>query len=194
MTTPPPPLLGEFIPPPQKKRPHIRTEVMERARLGTSETALYSYQEMLQQLIDQSSQKGDSRSNRALIIPPPAVSRKGKKTTFANFTVICEKLKRTQDHVKQYICSEESMEASIDGEGALILSGRVTVNVIERLIRAYVSTYVKCAVCGSKETQLEKNNRLLFLKCSSCTASRSVTQITQGFKANTTKRTRRKPA
>jgi translation initiation factor 2 subunit 2 len=194
MTNPTPPLLGEFIPPPQKKRPHIRREVMERAHLGTSETALYSYQEMLQHLMDQGHQKGDSRSSKAISIPPPVVNRRGKKTMLSNFTLICEKLKRTPDHVKQYICSEESMEASIDGEGALVLSGRVTASVVERLIRAYVNTYVKCAVCGSKETQLEKNNRLLFLKCSSCTASRSVTQITQGFKANTTKRKSRKPA
>jgi translation initiation factor 2 subunit 2 len=188
-----PHLLGEFAPPAKKKRPHIRTEVMERARLGTSEAALYTYQEMLDSLIDQSRQKGDSRLARALNIPPPTVNRRGKKTMLANFLAICEKLKRSPEHVKQYICSEESMEASIDGEGALVLSGRVTVNVVERLIRAYVNTYVKCAVCGSKDTQLEKNNRLLFLKCSSCTASRSVIQITQGFKANTTKRKTRKP-
>jgi hypothetical protein len=33
-----PPLIGEFAQPGKKKRPHIRTEVMERTRLGTSET------------------------------------------------------------------------------------------------------------------------------------------------------------
>jgi translation initiation factor 2 subunit 2 len=187
-------LLGEFVPPAKKKRPHIRTEVMERARLGTAERALYSYQEMLQHVTDQGRQKGDGRLARALNIPPPVVTRRGKKTMLSNFLVICEKLKRTPEHVKQYICSEESMEASIDGEGALVLSGRVTPSVIERLIRAYIIAYVKCGVCGSKDTQLEKANRLLFLKCSSCTASRSVTQITQGFKANTTRRKSRKQA
>jgi translation initiation factor 2 beta subunit (eIF-2beta)/eIF-5 len=32
------------------------------------------------------------------------------------------------------------MEASIDGEGALVLTGRVTTTVIESLISAYSST------------------------------------------------------
>jgi translation initiation factor 2 subunit 2 len=189
----PAPLLGQFDPTVLKHRPHIRTEVMERARSGTSESALYSYPEMLHSLLHQGRDGSDPRSSRALAVPPPQINRRGKKTMLSNFRIICEHLKRSPEHVKQYICAEQSMEASIDGEGALVLTGRVTTSVVESLIRAYVGMYVKCAVCGSKDTQLDKNNRLLFVKCNSCTASRSVQQITQGFKANTTKRKTRKP-
>jgi translation initiation factor 2 subunit 2 len=191
----PAPVLGVFDSAVLKKRPHIRTEVMEQARLASSNSALHTYGEMLQRIFNVSHQANAeaASASRRIKLPPPSVSRRGKKTIFANFLAVCELMKRAPEHVKKYICSEQNTEASIDGEGALVISGRLTPSTVERLLLSYLRTYVKCPVCGSMDTKLDKNNRLLFIKCNQCTASVSVRPIQDGFKANTTKRKTRKP-
>lgn len=179
------PILGEFDPTVLKKRPHYRTKIMESARsLGSASTAnLYPYSEMIQRAFDlmQKNNVESNASSRRIKIPQIKIERKGKKTIFSNFLTVCKSMKRDPEHVKQYICTEQNTDASIDGSGALLITGRLQPNVIEMYILQYVHTYVKCPVCGSGETKLEKNNRLLFIKCNQCTAQRTVQQIKAGF-------------
>jgi translation initiation factor 2 subunit 2 len=93
--------------------------------------------------------------------------------------------------LKQYICTEQNTDSSIDSQGALIISGRLQGSQIERLIQSYVKQFVVCPVCGSADTKLEKVNRIQFIVCNQCTAQRAVKQIKGGFVANTTKRSKR---
>ena len=189
------PLLGNFDSTVLKKKPHIRTEVMEECRTSGSgdNVNLYKYDEMLSRLFKLNEKQSiDAASDsRRIALPTIVITRKAKKTIFNNFTQICQIMKREQDHIKQYICTEQNTDASIDGSGGLVITGRLQQNQIEKYIGQYVRTYVKCPVCGSMDTKLEKNNRLLFIVCNQCTAQRSVQQIKQGYKANTTKRSKR---
>ena len=95
------------------------------------------------------------------------------------------------DFIDNFVCSATVADASIDGTGGLVISGRLTQGVLERYILQYVQMYVKCPVCGAMDTNLEKKDRLLFIVCNSCTAKNSVQQIKAGYKANTTKRAKR---
>lgn len=179
------PVLGEFDPTVLKKHPHYRTKIMESARslLSTSAVNLYPYSEMIQRAFNcmQMNNPDSNANSRRIKIPQIKIERKGKKTIFSNFVTVCQSMKRDPEHVKQYICTEQNTDASIDGTGALLITGRLQPNVIEMYILQYVHTYVKCPVCGSGETKLEKNNRLLFIKCNQCTAQRTVQQIKGGF-------------
>ncbi|EAY21356.1 Domain found in IF2B/IF5 family protein [Trichomonas vaginalis G3] len=188
------PLLGTFDEKAYKKRKHWRIDVEEEARncAGSDNVILASYSDLLQRVFN-SMQKNPEDDNRArkIALPNPQIDRKGKKTIFANFTTICDQLKRSPEHVKQYINTEQNADSSIDGNGALIISGRLQQSQIEKLMLNYILTYVQCPVCHSTDTKLEKQNRLQFIKCNTCTAQRAVQQIKGGFVANTNKRSRR---
>jgi len=190
------PILGVFDPSVKKKHPRFRLAVMEESinATATDEVArLPTYQEMLQRafnLINNKNPDSDERSRR-IHLPPLEITRKAKKTMFGNFKSVCECLNRTQEHVKQYICTEQNTESSIDGNGALVITGRLQQTQLERLVFQYVKTYVQCPVCLSVDTKLDRSNRLLFIVCNQCTAQRSVQQIKGGFRANTTKRSTR---
>ena len=188
------PILGVFDPTVLKKKPRLRTKVMEQSRVTLSnDVNLYSYEEMLNNGFHQmQNQNVDASPNsRRIELPSISINRKAKKTIFSNFTDVCNKLKRDVEHVKQYICAEQNTDASIDGAGGLVINGRLQQNTIEKLITKYVHVYVKCPVCGSMDTKLEKNNRLLFIVCNQCTAQRSVSQIKAGVRMNMTKRSKR---
>lgn len=187
------PILGTFDPNTIKKRRHIRTEVDEEFRNTTGKHILSTYPELLSRAFNLMQNKNpdvDARQTN-IKLPSPNVTRKGKKTHVANFTTICDALKRSTEHLKQYINTEMNTDSSIDGTGCLIISGRLQSNQIEKLIFNYIITYVQCPVCKCMDTYLEKGNRLQYIKCNRCTAQRTVQQIKAGFVANTKKHSQR---
>lgn len=158
----------------------------------SSNATLHSYEEMLKCAFESMhSANIGSTASKKLSLPAIGLTKKAKKTIFTNFVEICRILKRDVEHVKQYICTEQNAEASIDGNGGLVISGRLQSTTIEKLINQYVNQFVKCPVCGSTNTELEKRNRLLFILCKQCTAQRSINQIRAGYKFNTKKRSKR---
>lgn len=183
------PILGKFDVTRLKKRTHYRSEVLEDIRKeeagGTK--IIYSFDEMLSRAFNlMHSQNPDAGGHsRRIALPQFKISKKSKKTIFENFTKVCEIMKRDPEHVKQYICAEQNTDASIDGNGGLVITGRFQPQQLEKFIAQYILTYVKCPVCCSTDTRLDKQNRLLFIKCNQCTAQRSVQQIKTGFHATT---------
>lgn len=189
------PLFGEFDPSVLKKRPHIRKQTVKAFADEDSNSNLYPYEEMLASCFVQMHKQNveASSTSRRIALPAINIQRKAKKTIISNFRAICEIMKRDLEHVKQYICTEQSTDASIDGAGGLVITGRLSQSQIEKLIIQYVNIYVKCPVCGSTDTKLEKKDRILFIICNQCTARRSVQQIKTGFRADTSKRRTRAP-
>lgn len=51
-----------------------------------------------------------------------------------------------------------------------------------------------CKTCKSPNTLLLKENRIYFMKCSSCGSQRSVSAIKTGFQAQTGKRSKMRTA
>ena len=187
------PLLGVFDNTLLKKRPSYRLKVMEESQireLSEKVSQLPNYNELLERaftLMHTKNPDNDVRSKQ-ISLPQLVVERKAKKTLFLNYKTICEHMNRSPEHLKQYICTEQNTESSIDASGALIISGRLQQAQLEKLVLHYVRNYVQCSVCGSTDTKLDKQNRLLFIVCNQCTAQRSVQQIKAGFVANTSKR------
>merc|ERR1712228_909757 len=95
------------------------------------------------------------------------------KTMWVNYQTIYQLLRRTQDHLRDFVLAELGTEGSIDGSNRLILKGR------------YILEYVTCSICRIPETTLSRDSvtRLWFLQCESCGARRSVTPIKTGFHA-----------
>ncbi|KAL8707740.1 MAG: hypothetical protein Q9220_007260 [cf. Caloplaca sp. 1 TL-2023] len=133
-----------------------------------------------------------SSGSKSYKIPPPQCLREGnKKTIFANIADICKRIKRSDEHVTQFLFAELGTSGSVDGSRRLVIRGRFQQKQIENVLRRYIVEYVTCKTCRSPDTELSKGeNRLYFVTCNSCGSRRSVTAIKVGFTAQVGKRKR----
>ncbi|RMZ84100.1 hypothetical protein DV738_g709, partial [Chaetothyriales sp. CBS 135597] len=124
-----------------------------------------------------------SSGSKSYKIPPPQCLREGnKKTIFANIADICKRMKRSDEHVTQFLFAELGTSGSTDGSKRLVIKGRFQQKQIENVLRRYIMEYVTCKTCKSGNTELSKGeNRLYFITCNSCGSRRSVTAIKSGF-------------
>jgi len=65
----------------------------------------------------------------------------------------------------------------------MILVGNYQPKVYLRLIRKYIEDYVRCINCRQFNTEMVKEDRLTYLKCKKCKASRTVTAISNRYQA-----------
>jgi len=133
-----------------------------------------------------------SSGQKSYKIPPPQCLREGnKKTIFANLPEICKRMKRSDEHVIQFLFAELGTTGSVDGSKRLVIKGRFQQKQIENVLRRYIVEYVTCKTCRSANTELSKGeNRLYFVTCNQCGSRRSVTAIKAGFTAQIGKRKR----
>lgn len=146
----------------------------------------YKYDEMLsrmfQLLLANNPELAGDR--KRFVMKPPQVVRDGaKKVVFVNFPEICKAMRRTGEHVFNFMLAELGTTGSIDGSQRMVIKGRFQPKAVEHVIRKYVSEYVMCSSCKSPDTDLHKENRLYFAQCNKCGARRSVAAITAGYKA-----------
>lgn len=80
-------------------------------------------------------------SSKTYTIPPPQCLREGnKKTIFANIPDICKRMKRSDEHVIQFIFAELGTSGSVDGSRRLVIKGRFQQKQIENVLRRYIGT------------------------------------------------------
>lgn len=73
-------------------------------------------------------------------IPPPQCLREGnKKTIFANLPEICKRMKRSDEHVTQFLFAELGTHGSTDGSRRLVIKGKFLQKQIENVLRRYIS-------------------------------------------------------
>jgi translation initiation factor 2 beta subunit (eIF-2beta)/eIF-5 len=107
----------------------------------------------------------------------PVLSAKpggSKRTMFLNFNELAQKIKRERGHIQEFICSELKTTSSIDDDGTMIIKGKFKDAVYITTVKKYLSLYVICKACKLFDTCLEKDNRILFVKCNRCGSKSSV--------------------
>lgn len=83
-----------------------------------------------------------SGGTKSYKIPPPQCLREGnKKTIFANIADICKRMKRTDEHVTQFLFAELGTSGSVDGSRRLVIKGRFQQKQIENVLRRYIGKY-----------------------------------------------------
>lgn len=83
-----------------------------------------------------------SSGSKSYKIPPPQCLREGnKKTIFANIAEICKRMKRTDEHVTQFLFAELGTTGSTDGSRRLVIKGKFLQKQIENVLRRYISTF-----------------------------------------------------
>jgi len=90
-----------------------------------------------------------SSGSRSYKIPPPQCLREGnKKTIFANIAEICRRMKRTDEHVTQFLFAELGTSGSVDGSRRLVIKGRFQQKQIENVLRRYIGEFFSPQVLG----------------------------------------------
>ncbi|KAL9059161.1 MAG: hypothetical protein Q9162_001379 [Coniocarpon cinnabarinum] len=75
-------------------------------------------------------------------IPPPQCLREGnKKTIFANIAEICRRMKRSDEHVTQFLFAELGTTGSTDGSRRLVIKGKFLQKQIENVLRRYIGKF-----------------------------------------------------
>jgi translation initiation factor 2 subunit 2 len=84
-----------------------------------------------------------SSGGKSYKIPPPQCLREGnKKTIFANISEICRRMKRTDEHVTQFLFSELGTSGSVAGQGQLVIKGRFQQKQLENVLRRYIGEFL----------------------------------------------------
>lgn len=110
-----------------------------------------------------------------------SVVRKSKKT-YINIVDIAKQLNRQPEHLAHYLTKSLFGEGNINKEGQLVLNGSFLQSAVEKVLRQFIELYVVCKSCESvDDTYIARENKLYFLKCDKCKASRCVGNVIEGF-------------
>lgn len=84
-----------------------------------------------------------SSGSKSYRIPPPQCLREGnRRTIFANIADICKRMKRTEEHVMQFLFAELGTSGSVDGSRRLVIKGRFQQKQIENVLRRYIGAFI----------------------------------------------------
>jgi len=97
----------------------------------------------------------------------------GKKTILTNFSQITAHIRRKPEHFQKFLLRELAASGQIEGD-RLILNIKVPSAKINQKIEQYVKEFVLCKECGKPDTELIKEDRLMFIRCLACGAKHSV--------------------
>lgn len=106
-------------------------------------------------------------------IPKAEGHVEGNKTIISNFAQMCSTFNRPQEQLLKYLQRELATPAEIDGP-RLILGRKISSSIINQKIEQYAICFVLCKECKKPDTQLFKEDRILFMKCTACGARHPV--------------------
>ncbi len=106
-------------------------------------------------------------------LPPADIIKEGRFTILRNFREMVNAVRREDQHLSKYLLQQLGTAGQMDGD-RLIFTGRVTENQIGSRLDDYVATYVRCSECGSPDTKLQRQDRVLMLQCEACGAHQPV--------------------
>ena len=112
--------------------------------------------------------------NKKISIEKPEVSSANKRTFIANFRTICSKLNRKEEELRIFFENELKTSVSINQDGALVITGIYKQNGIMTILTSYMKEFIICKQCNSCDTNLIKENKILFLICSKCLSKHAI--------------------
>ncbi len=112
---------------------------------------------------------GNNGLKGKIIMPRPVSSIKNKRTYLDNYEEIRSKIER--EHVisfLDFLKNELSVDASVNGENQLCITGIFRNASFEKLIKDYCIQYVQCKSCKSGNTNTIKEKKIVYLVCENC--------------------------
>ena len=106
-------------------------------------------------------------------IPKVEIRIESRNTFITNFNKIISTLNRDRKHFIGIFLKSAGTMGEIRGQ-QLFLKGQYKEQVINRLIENYTKTYVLCKICNKPDTQIQREGKKLYLKCTACGAREEI--------------------
>jgi len=134
----------------------------------------YEVSFLVDRLYTELEKKEQFQNKSKLSLVRPDVIYANRKTFIRNYKEICNRLRRKSEDVQKFFNDELCAKTSIDSKGMLIISGRFRQNGIQNIVSNYIKMYVLCKECNASDTNLIKENRILFLDCKKCLSKKAI--------------------
>lgn len=115
-----------------------------------------------------------SNTKTRINLPKLQIHCENRKTFFSNYYKICQELNRNENDFIKFVQKELSTGTSINGNNELVIDGTYREKNMEKIIMNYIENYVKCRMCKSLQTQINKEQRNTVLFCNKCKASTTI--------------------
>ncbi|MFX0049103.1 MAG: translation initiation factor IF-2 subunit beta [Candidatus Hermodarchaeota archaeon] len=106
-------------------------------------------------------------------IPKVEIRIEAKNTYITNFNKIINTLIRDRKHFIGVFLKKVGTMGEIRGQ-QLFLKGIYKEQVLNRLIEQYSKMYVLCKICNKPDTEIQREGKKSFLKCTACGAREEI--------------------
>jgi len=106
-------------------------------------------------------------------IPKVELRIESRNTFITNFNKIISTLNRDKKHFMGIFLKKAGTMGEIRGQ-QLFLKGQYKDQVLNRLIENYTRTYVLCSICNKPDTQIQRESKKIYLKCTACGARQEI--------------------
>jgi translation initiation factor 2 subunit 2 len=96
-----------------------------------------------------------------------------RNTFVTNFDKIINTLNRDRRHFLGIFLKSAGTMGEIRGQ-QLFMKGQYKEQVLNRLIENYTKTYVLCNICNKPDTQIQREGKKIYLKCTACGAREEI--------------------
>ncbi len=142
-----------------------------------SGNGIMSYEKLLERAYKSLPERSVSpRDSERFVLPRFEVVISGKRTFITNFKQVSDKLNRNPRVLLRFILKEIGAPGTVEDQMAVI-QGEVSPRTLNTLLQRFFEMYVKCPVCGSPDTVLEKKKKFMQIKCLACGATSPVKPI-----------------
>lgn len=107
------------------------------------------------------------------VIPKVELRNEAKYTYITNFNKIINSLMRDRKHFIGVFLKKVGTMGEIRGQ-QLFLKGIYKEKVLNRLIEQYSKTYVLCRICNKPDTDIQREGKKNYLKCTACGAREEI--------------------
>jgi translation initiation factor 2 subunit 2 len=106
-------------------------------------------------------------------IPTVEIRIEAKNTFITNFNKIINTLNRDKKHFIGIFLKKAGTMGELRGQ-QLFLKGIYKEQILNKLIEQYSKTYVLCRICNKPDTEIQREGKNLFLKCTACGAREEI--------------------
>ena len=118
---------------------------------------------------------GDNGVKGKIVMPKPISSILNRKTYLDNFVEIQQKIERKYvPSLIEFLKNELSTDGAVNGENKLVLTGIFRGPSFEKAIKNYCMQYVQCQSCKSGNTDLSKEEKIIFMTCNNCKSKKAI--------------------
>ncbi|MCK4686680.1 MAG: translation initiation factor IF-2 subunit beta [Candidatus Lokiarchaeota archaeon] len=132
---------------------------------------LYDYKKLLDKVYEKIPE--NVKQSARFEIPKVEIRIESKNTFITNLNKILNTLNRDKKHFMGIFLKKAGTMGEIRGQ-QLFLKGQYKEQVLNRLIENYTKTYVLCNICNKPDTQIQREGKKYYLKCTACGARQEI--------------------